>query len=175
VETYLRNRGISIIPPVIRFLPLLQHREYGWPFPTLAAGIQDVAGAFAAIAVTWLCADGSDKAPAEPARKIYGPYRSSAVRLAPDREKLVICEGIETGLSIAQACPQLAVWCALSAKNLPQVNIPESAREVIIAADADEAGEQAAQAAARRFYFEGHKVRISKPRSANDFNDRLIA
>jgi putative DNA primase/helicase len=173
-ETYLRTaRGITLpLPRCLRFLPLLQHREYGWPFPCLAAGIQGPDGSFAGLSMTWLSADGSDKAPVEPVRKVFGVLRGGAVRLGAAGESLVLCEGVETGLSIAQACLELPVWSALSASNLPHVEIPESVRCVIIAADADERGEQAAQATAEKFLHEGLHVKIAKPaEGASDFND----
>jgi len=172
-ETYLRNRGITMpIPPAIRFLPLLPHSKYGWPFPAMIAGIQDAACAFAGVLITWLCADGSDKAPVEPVRKIYGPYRGGAVRLAPADEVLAICEGLETGMSVMQACPELPVWCALSTSNLQRLLIPTTVRRVIVCADADEAGERAALFAARRFIAEKREAFIAKPaRRKADFND----
>lgn len=175
VETYLRNRGIVIrVPPALRFIPLLYHREYGYAFPALAVGLQDAHGNFAAVSITWLCSDARSKAPVEPTRKIYGPYRGSAVRLQPAGDALVITEGVETGLSIAQACPELAVWCALSTTNLPYVAIPQSVREVIIAADADSAGEVGARTLAQRLMRDGRDVKIARPdRRGADFNDRL--
>jgi putative DNA primase/helicase len=175
VEEYLAARSITgPIPRSIRSVGLLMHDEYGWPFPALVAGLQDAAGAFTAVSVTWLCADGSGKAPADPVRKIYGPYRGSSVRLAPALETLVVCEGIETGLSIVQACSELPVWCALSATNLRQIALPQSVREVFIAADGDVAGEAAAQQAAQRFLREGRRVRVARPdREGSDFNDYL--
>ena len=45
---------------------------------------------------------------------------------------------------------------------------------VIIAADADEAGEVAAQAAARRFIAEGRTAKIARPPQGMDFNDLLL-
>ena len=45
---------------------------------------------------------------------------------------------------------------------------------VTIAADGDEAGEEAAQAAARRFIAEGRKVKIARPPQGMDFNDLLL-
>jgi phage/plasmid primase-like uncharacterized protein len=174
VETYLRSRVITIpVPSAIRFIPLRMHKEYGWPFPALVAGLQDAAGAFTAISITWLSAGGTDKAPVDPVRKIYGPYCGGTVRLRSTGQILVLCEGIETGLSVAQACPELAVWCALSATNLARSAIPPNINTVIIAADADPAGEAAAQAAAARLAAEGRDVRIARPRTGTDFNDVL--
>jgi putative DNA primase/helicase len=137
VAVYLRSRAITVpTPPAIRFRPLLKHRDYGWPFPAMVAGLQGPDDKFAAVSVTWLAADGSDKAPVDPPRKIYGPYRGAVVRLGGVGERLVVCEGLETGLSITQARPE-PVWCALSATNLPHVNLPKDVHEVVIAADAD--------------------------------------
>lgn len=145
-ETYLHNRGIEVaIPQSIRFIPRLFHREYGWDFPAMVCGIQDVGGEFAGVSVTWLCADGGDKAPVEPARKIFGPYKGGTVRLTPPSRILATGEGVETLLSVVQARPDLTVWAALSAKNLPHVQIPPDVDEVIICADPGFEGERAAQ------------------------------
>jgi hypothetical protein len=141
----------------------------------MIAGIQDPNGSFAGISITWLCADGSGKAPVDPPRKIFGTYRGGSVRLAPPGERLVLCEGVETGLSIRQACPELPVWCALSASNLPRVDLPVIVREVLIAADADEGGEKAARAAADKFLRERRHVWIARPEQGFDFNDYLTA
>jgi putative DNA primase/helicase len=172
-EQYLRNRGITIpIPPALRFFPSLPHRDYGWSFPALVAAIQDANGKFAGVTVAWLCADGSDKAPVEPTRKIYGPYHGSAVRLSPASNILAIAEGIETALSVRQACPELPVWAALSAQNLPHIEIPEGVSELIICADADPPGEAAANQSAQRLMTKGYEVKIARPkRDGADFND----
>jgi hypothetical protein len=174
VVDYLHSRGIVIAPPPsLRFVALRKHREYGWPFPALLAGIQDQDGRFSGVSVTWLCADGSGKAPVDPARKTYGSLRGATVRLGPAGERLIICEGVETGLSLAQACPELPVWCALGASNLAKVELPVSVKEITIAADADRAGEEAAKAAASKFLREGRAVRIARPEPGRDFNDYL--
>jgi hypothetical protein len=175
-EKYLREaRGItSALPRSLRSFPLLKHREYVWPFPCLCAGIQAPDGTFVGVSVAWLCADATDKAPVDPPRKVFGVLNCGSVRLARADEIVVICEGVETGLSLAQACPELSVWCALSASNLARVEIPKAVRTVIIAADNDERGEQAAQAAARKFFTEGVDVKIARPLGAKDFNGMTL-
>src|SRR5208337_641205 len=86
---YLRHRGISVsIPVALRFAPLVEHYEFGWPFPAMVAGVQDVAGNFRAIQLTYLAAHGCDKAPVSPERKIFGPMGNGAVRLAPPAESV---------------------------------------------------------------------------------------
>lgn len=66
-------------------------------------------------------------------------------------------------------------WAAISAGNLAKgLALPPEAWHVLIAADADIAGEQAAQAAALRWSAEGRRVEIARPRRGRgDFNDMI--
>jgi phage/plasmid primase-like uncharacterized protein len=173
VQAYLNSRGITIAPPSsIRFVALRWHVEFGWRFPALLAGLQNRNGRFAGVSIVWLAADGSSKAPVDPVRKSYGSLRGACVRLGPAAEKLVVCEGVETGLSVAQECTELPVWAALSASNLAAIELPSEVREVIVAADADRAGEEAARKAAWRLIEQGRTVRIARTgKSGLDFND----
>ena len=77
---------------------------------------------------------------------------------------------------ITQPCfgSGLPTWATLSTSGLRAVILPPEVETVIIAADADEAGEVAAQAAARRFIAEGRKVKIARPPKGMDFNDLLL-
>jgi putative DNA primase/helicase len=87
----------------------------------------------------------------------------------------VLCEGIETGLSIQQATG-LPTWAALGAGNLARVILPEIVSKVIIAADNDAngVGQRAAFKAADEFIAQGRTVRIALPPEAGqDFNDVL--
>ena len=174
VETYLRSRGITIpVPRALRFKEVMRHPS-GVVAPAMAAAVQKLDGRLIGIHRTWLRSDGSGKAAVEPPKASLGPIRGAAIRLAPATERLVLAEGIETALSVAQACPALAVWCAISASNLAAVQLPEIAREVIIAADGDEPGRAAADEAARGFLSQGRRVRIAvPPAGTGDFNDVL--
>jgi len=100
------------------------------------------------------------------------------VRLAPLAENgvLGLAEGIETGLSVMQACPDLPVWAALAAGNLAQVILPPEVARIVILADHDRegAGIRAAERAAARHHAEGRRVWIAMPeRAGEDFNDLL--
>jgi phage/plasmid primase-like uncharacterized protein len=91
---------------------------------------------------------------------------------------LVVAEGIETALSIAQACPDLAVWSALSAPGMEALRVPAGVRTIILAADHDvnDRGAIAAHKAAARFARAGITVKIAlPPRPDTDFNDVLLA
>jgi putative DNA primase/helicase len=173
VETYLGTRAITFkIPPFLRFHDGLKHPT-GIYLPAMVAAVQNADGPIIAIHRTFLNKVGSGKANVQPDKMMLGPCAGGAVRFAKTASVVAIAEGIETALSIAQACPHLAVWAALSAPGMRALQLPDLVREVIICADndLDGTGERAAEAAAVRFVNEGRKVRIAIPTSANDFND----
>jgi hypothetical protein len=90
--------------------------------------------------------------------------------------ELVIGEGIETSAS-AGLLLGLPAWAAVSASNLAGgVALPGSIRRVLIAADRDAAGQDAARAAVSRFRREGRTVRKATPNEGRgDFNDIKLA
>jgi putative DNA primase/helicase len=174
VETYLASRGINLPPPdVLRFQPGLKHPS-GASWPAMVALVTDgVEGTPLAIHRTCLARDGAGKAPIEPQKLMLGPCRGGVVRLAPPGALLMIGEGIETCLSAMQATGHPA-WAALSTSGLRSLSLPNDKRDIIILADADEAGEAAAKDAARRWVREGRRVRIARPPQGMDFNDLLV-
>src|SRR5262249_24876635 len=148
------------MPRSIRFVTVTCD-EYprGMRWPALCAGIQDVNGKFVGVAITALCADGSEKAPFDgDERRIFGPYRGGVVRLSSELDtQHAIGEGIETMLSVLQGT-QIPSWAALTATNLAHVQLPDSVGEVIVCTDSDATGKRASEEAARRFATEGRRV-----------------
>jgi len=165
-ETYLQRRGIVIeAPRSLRFVPRLRHAPSGPGLPAMVAAFQDVAGDLTGIHRTYLSLDGRSKADVEAPKRMAGRCWGCAIRLAAAAETLAIAEGIETGLSVMQAVPGLAVWVAGSLGNLagagrgegrphpehddrrlpseesdlrrPGLILPSSVRRIIILADAD--------------------------------------
>jgi putative DNA primase/helicase len=172
-ERYLRARGITIEPPAsLHYHPALRHPS-GVGLPSLVAAVEDLAGRFVGVHRTWLCADGFDKAAVTPQKAALGPISGGAVRLTLAMAEVVaLTEGIETGLSVVQATG-LCTWATLGTSGLRSLRLPHCVRRVIIAADADAAGESAALRAAQRFVQEGRQVRIARPEDGKDFNDYL--
>ena len=173
-ETYLHARGVGYvaIAPSLRFSPALWHREAGQSFPAIVAGIQDVHGAFRGGHRIWLAPDGSDKANVDPVKKSLGSTAGGAVRLGePERGRLLVGEGIET-TAAAMGLFDLPGWAAIGTGGLTAIELPEHVRDVVIAADRDAGGLQAAAALARRLEAEGRDVEIRLPRKG-DFNDVL--
>jgi phage/plasmid primase-like uncharacterized protein len=119
---------------------------------------------------TFLLEDGSGKTSLSQQKMSLGEVRGAGVPLAQLGPRVAICEGIETGLSVLQATgiPTLA---ALSAAGMQVLLLPAEVQEVLIAADHDRAGLNAANTAARRWHAEGRSVRIVKPPEGSDFND----
>lgn len=173
VETYLRSRGITIpVPPSLRFHPSLKH-PCGLYLPCMLAGVQTLEGRIVAVHRTFLESDGTGKANVERQKMMLGPCAGGAVRFAKPASAIAIAEGIETALSVAQACPDLAVWATLSTSGMVALQLPDAVREVIICADADPPGEKAATDTAMRLKREGRNVRIAYPPLNRDFNDAL--
>jgi hypothetical protein len=177
-DVYLRARGLKPgpdgWPASLHYHPSIKHGPTGLLLPAMLGAVaiwpgDEVVG----LHRTFLRADGRDKAPVSGNKMMLGKCAGGAVRLAPAGPDLILSEGIETGLSVQQATG-LPTWATLSTSGLRAVILPPEVETVIIAADADEAGEVAAQAAARRFIAEGHTVKIARPPQGMDFNDLLL-
>jgi hypothetical protein len=171
VETYLRSRGLSIpVPPSVRFHSGLKHPSGGiWPV-MVALVTNGADGTPLAIHRTFLGRDGGGKASVEPQKMMLGPCRGGVVRLAEPTELLMVGEGIETCLAAIQATGHPA-WAALSTSGLRSLELPNCVRDVVVLADGDDPGEEAAQACAGRRKREGRRVRIARPPRGMDFND----
>jgi putative DNA primase/helicase len=173
LEIYLRNRALTTpVPPTLRYARL-RHRESSRRLPCMLGAVQDGTGRLSGLHRTYLRPDGSGKADVEPAKKMLGLCRGGAVRLTAVGRRLALCEGIETGLSIREACPDLAVWRALSAGNLDQLTLTASVKEVVLVADADPVGLAAAHRAAQRYGASGRSVRLVELPRGMDANDLL--
>lgn len=174
-ESYLASRRLRSLAgsPALRFRADCVHPE-GGKHPALVAAAVNTSGNVIAIHRTFLKADGSGKADAEPHKASLGPVWGGAVRFDPLAAEIVIGEGIETSAS-AGLMLGLPCWAALSAGNLGRgLALPAEVRRVVIAVDADPAGRDAARAAWFRWRGEGREVRIALPdREGCDFNDLL--
>lgn len=172
-EAYLRNRGLDAALTWTRLrTAVLRYPEAG-KHPAIIAPVTAASGALEGIQRTFLTYDGH-KLPVRDPKLSLGRVRSGAIRLAEPAEELVLCEGLEDGLSLAQEMPGAHVWAAPGAGMLPAMSLPSIVLRVIIAADNDAPGEEAAMRAAERFASEGRHVRIMRPDPAyKDWNDQL--
>jgi putative DNA primase/helicase len=179
VASYLRSRGITLPPPAsLRFYDALKHYPSGTTWPAMVALISDPDGKPLAVHRIYLALDGNGKAPVNPKKMTLASCRAGAVRLGAIEpgKSLAIAEGIETALSVMQAC-QFPTWAALSADGMRTVKLPPEAASVILCADNDTngVGKTAAESALKRFLREGRSARIVMPPDAGtDFNDLLL-
>ena len=175
VAHYLRSRGITIpVPTTIRYIPDLKHGPSGLILPAMVAAVQGLDRRVYGIHRTFLTADGTRKAPLTQAKMMIGKCAGGAVRLGPAAPKIAVAEGVETALSIAQACPDLPVWAALSTSGIRALILPPEVVEVTLCGDGDAAGDSAVTDAAKRFIAEGRQVRIARAPPGQDFNDVLV-
>jgi hypothetical protein len=185
-QIYLEGRGIAHLVPCadLGFHPSCPHPsgtfDHPARFPALLGAVHDVGGKFVGIHRTFLRRDGSGKADIEPAKASLGPVRGGAVRLTPLEDvlaagALVIAEGIETAAS-AGLMLSMPAWAAVSAGNMKSgLVLPTDIRKVIIAADRDAAGIDAAEWAKARLKREGREVEVAVPHEGvGDFNDLLL-
>ena len=150
VEVYLRSRGLHLpIPETIRFSRLRYGKE-GIEHPVLVAAVSSVDGRLSGIQRTYLASDGSGKLAVAKAKLSLGRVSGGAIRLAPVSASLVVCEGLEDGLTLQQELG-VAVWCAAGASMLPAMRFPDLVKSVAIGGDADDAGRASARKAAEAF------------------------
>lgn len=173
-ETYLRGRGITCPPPpALRFHPEAWHGPTARNYPAMVAAVQGAG--LPAVHRTYLRADGTGKADIEPAKAMLGGTQGGAVRLCDGPLRLVVAEGIESGLALL--CGLLdapaTVWAALSTSGLRGLHLPAQAGRLTVAVDGDAPGRTAGHALAERAHALGWQVSILDPGNGADFNDIL--
>lgn len=144
-------------------------------FAALLAPIVDRDGVLASLHVTYVDSSGR-KLSTHPARKMLNKlegHDGCAVRITPTNEALGIAEGIETSLAAA-ALHGIPVWSAINATLLSKFEPPASVHRLVIFADRDAAGLEAAIALRERL--DGRcivETRIPRQPS-KDWNDSLL-
>lgn len=145
-EDYLRGRGINCpLPPSLRFVPDLFHT------PTMTwccAMVEDVTSG--GVHRTFFDKKGNrvTKSP----KLMLGPCAGGAVVLSEGNGSLVVCEGIETGLSLLSGLLSgpATVWATLSTSGMKALRLPDEPGALIIATDGDPAGREAGEKLASR-------------------------
>ena len=184
---YLRSRGIPIdLPHTLRFARLAPPQiegngvlEANGPglLPTLVAIVTDAAGELVALQRTYLTNDGRKAKTTDPKGKVkysLGNVIGGSVQLGPPAASVLVCEGLEDGLTLAQGLGR-SVWVAAGTSMMPAMIFPPVVRSVVIGADGNAPGEVAAQKAAEAYAASGLSVRIMRPAPPFvDFNAELM-
>lgn len=175
-EAYLRGRGVvGAIPETIRFHPKgpFDYRRAKL-HPSMVAIITGPDGKSAVgLHVTALRADGSGKAAIKNPRHMFGQVTGGVVQIGafPADGVLAVGEGLETSLSYRDLTGT-PTWAALSTSGLKSLAIPLGVRKLIIAADGDKAGHEAALALAEKARKRCDVMIIPAP-EGQDWNDVL--
>ena len=204
VARYLASRGLAL-PPTLearwcrsfeRFEWLIGRNretgELGPEFPAMIWGFVDAQGKQQACHITYLAHDGSGKAPVEKPKLIWPEHMGLVIRVARGETKLdpeeaakqgkaspvVITEGLEDAITIANAAPELRVWCAGSLAGYGAVPDHPCVSGWVVAKDNDWGKAQAAtlfeRAVARLKGFR-KPVRVIASDIGKDFNDQWRA
>jgi putative DNA primase/helicase len=170
VTLYLKRRGFGGVwplPECLRLhvaLPYWQDGTKLGEFPAMVAPLV-ANGRIVALHRTYLTRGGS-KAPVPTAKKLTaaaGPLAGACIPLhLPRRGVLGIAEGIETALAgwRASSVPTVAAYCA---GNLAAWQWPANVQRVVIFADADTAGQEAADTLRARAMRAGLHVEVLTP------------
>jgi hypothetical protein len=174
---YLKARGLSLEPP-----PSLRLARWKGE-PVMVARVEGQGGHFGAPApqmnllglhLTTLEPDGRGR---KKKRLAKGSRpKGGAIRLFPLEagQPLALAEGIETALAVREATGW-PVWATIAAPFMKEVIVPGEVEEVLIAADHDRAGLEAAHTLARRLIREGRRVRLAvPPEEGADWLDVLV-
>jgi putative DNA primase/helicase len=149
---YLKGRGIDRLPLGAMYLP--NQRLVGKAFPAMVQSICDHHGYFRGVLVTFLNRDGSKNLRGDNGksiRRMHGPIKGGFVPLTawPETDQpLIVAEGVEDAMPLAQLHDHAAI-AALSAGNMKQLQVPPCS-ELLIFADNDDTGQEAARALAAR-------------------------
>lgn len=173
---YLRNRGLDVakLPPLpaLRF-GRLSYRGGSERVPALIAGISSPAGDIVGVQRIFLTEDGQ-KLDVPTPKMSLGPRPGGAIRLGEGETELIVCEGIEDGLSILMDMPDRAVWVTAGANMMRSIWLPATCHTVVIARDNDKAGLRASDEAKNAFLAAGKTVHVMTPASGcKDFNEMI--
>ena len=171
-EAYLRGRGITCaLPDSLRFIPDTMHSPSGRWVSAIVADVQPTAG----VHRTYLEKSDARKLKGDNAKMMLGPCGGGAVRLSDGQGPLVVCEGIETGLSLVQLLADRSprIWAALSAQGVRGLVLPPDAGELVLAPDGDAPGREAAEMLGERAAAAGWGVSRMDPGDNLDWNDHV--
>lgn len=184
VTLYLKHRGIGGVWPLPdslrlhRALPYWHEGKCIGAFPAMVAPVTSPEGRMLALHRTWLHADGRKAAVPSPKKlsRTAGPLAGACIALhRPVRGCIGIAEGIETALAAwrASAVPTVAAYCA---DRLATWQWPRDVQRIVIFADADKAGREAADALRARALSAGLRAQVLIPTTeGHDWADVWVA
>jgi|HubBroStandDraft_6_1064221.scaffolds.fasta_scaffold60439_3 hypothetical protein len=180
-EIYLCARSLYFDDPAGRVLRFATRRARKSPIgelehhPALLCALSDArTGEQRGVINIFLKADGSDRLRDKKGKTVTGRPGCAVVMLSDFDEPtmgLVVCEGVETGISLFQR-ELHPIWACGAAGTLAKLPLLGGVEALTIAADADATGQRAAGELAKRWGEAAREVRIMPP-DAGDWADWL--
>ena len=198
----IENRDLQTFrfAPAQEFWPRAQWRHEngrrmkiadGPAFPAVLSAMRMPTGQISAVHITFLSPLGPKKLPVsgdENAKLMFGEAKGAMLRISHGPEgqppemarqahPLILCEGIEDGLSLAAAVPEARVWAAGSLSAIASAPVDlDCVSAVILARDNDWANATALKqfdAAYEALARHGKPVRVIESHVGKDFNDLI--
>jgi putative DNA primase/helicase len=174
---YLKHRCFldkkSLLPTDLRFSPSCHFGKNKAP-ALIGKMVHAQVDTFLGIHRTAICAEGTGKldfSNGTSNKMMLGCASCAVIKLSPFSYVLGIAEGIETALS-ASSHFNIPVWAVLTAGGMARFPIIPNIQQLIIFADNDHVGEQAADQCAKRYYSAGVTGEIRAPPSQfKDWNN----
>ena len=168
-ERYLRGRAITCpLPASLRWAP---DAFFGPTARWLSAMVADVSTG----GVHRTFFEKSGQRLERNAKLMQGPCAGGAVALSEGPSRLVVCEGLETGLSLLSGLLDgpATVLAALSTSGMAGLSLPPEPGRLTIATDGDSAGAAAGNKLATRAHALGWAVSLLPAPQGRDWNDVL--
>lgn len=160
----------------------------GPKYPAIHSAMRAASGLVTACHVTFLDPVLPKKISLEDAnaKLIFGEAKGSVIRIshgpenvapevAQEQHPLIVCEGVETGLSLAIACPSARVWAAGSLSNMGNVPLwMECIPSLILARDNNHGNAQAErqlEGVLKQLAEHGKPMSVIASHVGDDFND----
>ncbi len=160
----------------------------GPKFPAVHSAFRGPAGTVTACHVTFLDPLKPAKAPVEPPKLMRGEASGAVIEIAHGRtgrafwqtgiaSDLILCEGIETGLSLAIAIPEARVWAGGSITNMGNAPVSLACIGRIFLARDNNEGNATAQQQLERVIDQldraGKPLVVMASHVGDDFNDLI--
>lgn len=183
-EVYLRSRGITMpLPDTVRFARLDYYDQSTGAViapnvPVAVCALQDASDKVVGVQRIYLSDDGTGKLAVPKPKMSLGIIVGSAFRARGHEMSgasgVIVCEGPEDGLTLAQELDGDPVLVACGTSLMPRLELPPSIRQVVLAGDNNAAGRAAVSDATGVFVERGLTVTPIYPKSGfKDWNDEL--
>lgn len=169
-QQYLASRGITVFSDSQRHHDGLIYSPTGERLPVLLTAAQR-GGKLTGLHRIFLNQDGTKRD-----KMMLGSFKGVAAHLVGTSGPLIVSEGIETALSLLMLNPQITgrYWAAFSSGGMKSLELPRTPDQLIIAADGDASGLQAANDLGARAARAGWDVTLMAAPDGQDWNDVLV-